>query len=147
MISSANRRASAEAPISRPCAALGALLDSSEALSFSEARGSILFRLQCVLADSLAVALSGLYANEHSEVLCVRHRRLGSGREMGYTYVGKVPPLNQSGLKYLNLSNNQLSGEIPATPVLEKFNVTSFSGNVALCGEGITIPCGGLSPS
>nr|GEV85525.1 inactive leucine-rich repeat receptor-like serine/threonine-protein kinase At1g60630 [Tanacetum cinerariifolium] len=62
-------------------------------------------------------------------------------------FSGKVPPLNQSGLKYLNLSNNQLSGEIPATPVLEKFNVTSFSSNVGLCGEGISIPCGGLSPS
>ncbi|GJV65599.1 plastid movement impaired 1-related 1 protein [Tanacetum coccineum] len=82
MILSANRKMSAEAPRSCPCAALGALFNSLEALSSSEARGSVLDRLRCVLADSLTVALIGLYANEHSEVLCVQHRRLGSGREM-----------------------------------------------------------------
>ncbi|GJR76253.1 hypothetical protein Tco_0088618 [Tanacetum coccineum] len=54
-------------------------------LSSLEIRGSILDRLRCVLADSLTVALSGLNANGHFEVLCVMHRRLGSGREMGYT--------------------------------------------------------------
>nr|GEZ11923.1 hypothetical protein [Tanacetum cinerariifolium] len=65
--------------------ALGALFDSLEALSSSEARGSVLDRLCCVLADLFTVALSGLYANEHFEVLCVQHRRLGFDREMGYT--------------------------------------------------------------
>ncbi|GJS43327.1 reverse transcriptase domain-containing protein [Tanacetum coccineum] len=82
MILSANRKMSAEAPRSCPCAALGALFNSLEALSSSEARGSVLDRLRCVLADSLTVALNGLYADEHFEVLCVQHRRLGSGREM-----------------------------------------------------------------
>ncbi|GKD34174.1 hypothetical protein Tco_1249683, partial [Tanacetum coccineum] len=85
MISPANKRTSAEALRSCPCATLGALLDSSEALSFSEARGAVLDRFRCVLADSLTVALIGLYVNVHSEVLCVQHRRLGSGCEMGYT--------------------------------------------------------------
>nr|GEU87825.1 hypothetical protein [Tanacetum cinerariifolium] len=64
---------------------LGALLDSSKALSSSEARGFVLDTLRCVLADSLTVALGGLYVNEHPEVLCVQYQRLGSGREMGYT--------------------------------------------------------------
>ncbi|KAF5802025.1 putative protein kinase RLK-Pelle-LRR-III family [Helianthus annuus] len=60
-------------------------------------------------------------------------------------FTGNIPPLNQSGLKLLNLSNNQLSGQIPATPVLLKFNSTSFSGNVGLCGDAFNIPCS-LSP-
>ncbi|GJZ62401.1 hypothetical protein Tco_0618538 [Tanacetum coccineum] len=41
------------------------MLDSSEALSSSEAQGSVLDTLRCVLADSLTVALGGLYAIEH----------------------------------------------------------------------------------
>lgn len=61
-------------------------------------------------------------------------------------FTGKIPPLNQTGLKYLNLSNNQLSGQIPATPVLVRFNSTSFSGNVDLCGDAFSIPCN-LAPS
>ncbi|GKE03760.1 hypothetical protein Tco_1395778, partial [Tanacetum coccineum] len=64
---------------------LGALFDFLEALSSSEDRGSVLDRLRCVLADFFTVTLNGLYANEHFEVLCVKHRRLGSDREMGYT--------------------------------------------------------------
>ncbi|KAM0002877.1 putative protein kinase RLK-Pelle-LRR-III family [Helianthus debilis subsp. tardiflorus] len=61
-------------------------------------------------------------------------------------FTGKVPPLNQTGLRYLNLSNNQLSGKIPATSVLVRFNSTSFSGNSDLCGNAFNIPCG-LAPS
>ncbi|XP_071693683.1 inactive leucine-rich repeat receptor-like serine/threonine-protein kinase At1g60630 [Rutidosis leptorrhynchoides] len=61
-------------------------------------------------------------------------------------FTGKIPPLNQTGLKFLNLSRNQLSGEIPATPVLVKFNITSFSNNVGLCGDAFNIPCS-ISPS
>ncbi|KAI3713940.1 hypothetical protein L1987_72528 [Smallanthus sonchifolius] len=56
-------------------------------------------------------------------------------------FTGRVPPLNQTGLRYLNLSNNQLSGRIPATSVLVRFNSTSFAGNVGLCGEAFNIPC------
>nr|GEV23926.1 hypothetical protein [Tanacetum cinerariifolium] len=48
MISSANRKMSAE---------LGALFDSLEALSSSDARGFVLDRLRCVLADSLTETL------------------------------------------------------------------------------------------
>ena len=35
------------------------------------------------------------------------------------------------------MSNNNLSGEIPLTPALVRFNTSSFSGNVNLCGEQI----------
>ncbi|KAI3812372.1 hypothetical protein L1987_17079 [Smallanthus sonchifolius] len=61
-------------------------------------------------------------------------------------FTGKVPPLNQTGLRYLNLSNNQLSGRIPATTLLVRFNSTSFADNVGLCGEAFNIPCS-LGPS
>ena len=56
---------------------------------------------------------------------------------------GPIPGFNQTGLRYLNVSNNQLSGEIPATPALVRFNLSSFSGNVELCGEQIGVPCNG----
>ncbi|KAI7724711.1 hypothetical protein M8C21_004588 [Ambrosia artemisiifolia] len=59
----------------------------------------------------------------------------------GNRFIGRVPPLNQTGLRYLNLSNNKFSGEIPATTVLLRFNTTSFSGNVELCGNAFNIPC------
>ena len=35
------------------------------------------------------------------------------------------------------MSNNNLSGEIPLTPALVRFNTLSFSGNVNLRGEHI----------
>ncbi|KAJ0546954.1 putative protein kinase RLK-Pelle-LRR-III family [Helianthus annuus] len=60
----------------------------------------------------------------------------------GNNFTGKIPPFDQSRLRYLNLSNNQLSGDIPATGTLSKFNSTSFSGNVNLCSNILKIPCG-----
>ncbi|KAK1416335.1 hypothetical protein QVD17_32124 [Tagetes erecta] len=62
-------------------------------------------------------------------------------------FTGKIPPFDQDSLKHLNLSNNQLSGEIPATGVLSRFNSTSFSGNIDLCSNAFGIPCGfGFAP-
>ncbi|GKE37890.1 hypothetical protein Tco_1461295, partial [Tanacetum coccineum] len=57
VISLGNRSASPEASRSCPRAMVGALSDSSGSLSSSEARGSVLDRLRCVLAGSLMVAL------------------------------------------------------------------------------------------
>lgn len=56
-------------------------------------------------------------------------------------FIGKIPPFNQTTLRYLNLSNNQLSGDIPTTQTLLRFNSTSFTGNIDLC-----ISCG-FAPS
>lgn len=47
---------------------------------------------------------------------------------------GSVPALNQSGLRFFNVSNNKLSGEIPKTVALASFNSSSFLGNPGLCG-------------
>lgn len=54
---------------------------------------------------------------------------------------GTIPPLNQTSLRFFNVSNNKLSGKIPATPALVRFNTSSFLGNIDLCGEQIQNPC------
>lgn len=63
---------------------------------------------------------------------------------------GEIPPLNQASLKFFNVSNNQLSGQIPVTSALGQFNVSSFTGNIDLCGEVIQKQCNfgpSVSPS
>ncbi|XP_022850935.1 inactive leucine-rich repeat receptor-like serine/threonine-protein kinase At1g60630 [Olea europaea var. sylvestris] len=54
---------------------------------------------------------------------------------------GDIPPFNQTSLRFFNVSNNLLSGEIPVTSSLFRFNQSSFSGNIDLCGERIKKPC------
>ncbi|KAK1325350.1 Inactive leucine-rich repeat receptor-like serine/threonine-protein kinase [Acorus calamus] len=54
---------------------------------------------------------------------------------------GGVPAFNQSGLEYFNVSGNSLSGEIPATRSLLRFNFSSFSDNQGLCGDAFGIRC------
>ncbi|KZV38599.1 inactive leucine-rich repeat receptor-like serine/threonine-protein kinase [Dorcoceras hygrometricum] len=54
---------------------------------------------------------------------------------------GDVPAFDQNSLRFFNVSNNALSGEIPKTPSLLKFNNSSFSGNINLCGQQIQKPC------
>ncbi|CAL5354394.1 unnamed protein product [Camellia sinensis] len=61
-------------------------------------------------------------------------------------FSGQIPPFNQSSLRFFNVSNNNLSGEIPITPALIRFNISSFSGNnINLCGEQIHISCNNSS--
>ncbi|KDP30011.1 hypothetical protein JCGZ_18583 [Jatropha curcas] len=57
------------------------------------------------------------------------------------SFIGTIPPLNQTSLRFFNVSNNKLSGPIPLAPALIRFNTSSFSGNVALCGEQIQNLC------
>ncbi|CAA7032752.1 unnamed protein product [Microthlaspi erraticum] len=56
-------------------------------------------------------------------------------------FSGSVPPLNQETLRFLNVSNNHLSGQIPTTRSLSQFNESSFTGNIALCGDQIQNSC------
>ncbi|KAF5737801.1 Leucine-rich repeat protein kinase family protein isoform 1 [Tripterygium wilfordii] len=56
-------------------------------------------------------------------------------------FTGTIPPLNQTSLRFFNVSNNQLSGQIPATPALIRYNASSFSGNLDLCGEQVHNQC------
>ncbi|XP_057777783.1 inactive leucine-rich repeat receptor-like serine/threonine-protein kinase At1g60630 [Salvia miltiorrhiza] len=54
---------------------------------------------------------------------------------------GAIPPFNQTSLRFFNVSNNLLSGRIPITAALAKFDGFSFLANVDLCGEQIQKPC------
>ncbi|CAL1381264.1 unnamed protein product [Linum trigynum] len=62
-------------------------------------------------------------------------------------FSGSVPRLNQTSLRFFNVSRNRLSGPIPVTPALVRFDEKSFSGNADLCGEQIGKRCSELSPS
>ncbi|KAL3338735.1 hypothetical protein AABB24_027717 [Solanum stoloniferum] len=62
-------------------------------------------------------------------------------------FTGEIPPLNQFSLRFFNVSNNQLSGEIPNTLALSRFNESSFAGNVNLCGVQLHNNCPSTSPS
>ncbi|KAJ0239091.1 inactive receptor kinase [Hirschfeldia incana] len=54
---------------------------------------------------------------------------------------GTLPSLNQSFLTSFNVSVNNLTGVIPATPTLSRFDATSFRSNPGLCGEIINRAC------
>ncbi|KAH0461413.1 hypothetical protein IEQ34_008988 [Dendrobium chrysotoxum] len=54
---------------------------------------------------------------------------------------GTIPALNQPTLRFLNLSGNYLSGEIPVTLAFSHFNESSFLNNPGLCGAQIGRPC------
>ncbi|PHT54061.1 Inactive leucine-rich repeat receptor-like serine/threonine-protein kinase [Capsicum baccatum] len=62
-------------------------------------------------------------------------------------FTGEIPPLNQPSLRFLNVSNNQFSGQITETPVISRFNESSFAGNVNLCGAQLHNNCPSTSPS
>ncbi|XP_042388142.1 inactive leucine-rich repeat receptor-like serine/threonine-protein kinase At1g60630 [Zingiber officinale] len=59
----------------------------------------------------------------------------------GNHLTGQIPAFDQPSLRYLNVSRNNLSGEIPATQALSQFNASSFLNNANLCGAQIGTPC------
>ncbi|XP_057968218.1 pollen receptor-like kinase 4 [Malania oleifera] len=63
----------------------------------------------------------------------------------GNHFDGSIPDFRHKGLKMVNVSNNQLEGEIPTS--LSKMDTNSFSGNKGLCGLPLE-PCSNVpSPS
>ncbi|XP_044475998.1 probable inactive receptor kinase At5g67200 [Mangifera indica] len=59
---------------------------------------------------------------------------------------GSIPPLNQSSLQTFNVSGNNLTGAIPVTPALSRFDISSFLFNPGLCGEIIHKECHPIPP-
>ncbi|CAN6565341.1 unnamed protein product [Malus baccata var. baccata] len=61
---------------------------------------------------------------------------------------GEIPAslAGLSHLVFLNVSYNNLSGAVPA-PLSQKFNSSSFVGNVQLCGYSASTPCPSKAPS
>lgn len=62
-------------------------------------------------------------------------------------FSGEIPKslVNLSSLTSLDVSNNNLSGVVP-TRLLDKFNSTSFVGNIQLCGYSPSTQCPTSSP-
>ncbi|XP_006848637.2 probable leucine-rich repeat receptor-like protein kinase At1g68400 [Amborella trichopoda] len=65
----------------------------------------------------------------------------------GNSLNGTIPPFNQRTLKIFNVSNNLLEGQIPGTPVLQSFPVSSFVGNPGLCGKPLYETCTPSAPT
>lgn len=61
-------------------------------------------------------------------------------------FSGTLPPLNQPFLVVFNVSGNNLTGQVPETPTLLKFDTSSFSMNPNLCGKLINKACSSRSP-
>ncbi|KAK9096728.1 hypothetical protein Sjap_022225 [Stephania japonica] len=57
--------------------------------------------------------------------------------------IGSIPGFSQKSLREFNVSNNNLSGKVPETAVLQSFSDLSYSGNSGLCGSPTLITCNG----
>ncbi|KAH7516668.1 hypothetical protein FEM48_Zijuj10G0159600 [Ziziphus jujuba var. spinosa] len=87
------------------------------------------------------IVLAGNRISGHIPVSLLKLRRLYVLYLQDNLLTGKIPPLNQTSLRFFNVSNNKLSGEIPVTSSLVRFNTSSFAGNGGLCGEQVHVPC------
>ncbi|XVE74520.1 hypothetical protein DITRI_Ditri12bG0023600 [Diplodiscus trichospermus] len=87
------------------------------------------------------IVLSGNHISGHIPPSLLKLKRLYTLYLQDNNFKGTIPPLNQTSLRFFNVSNNQLYGQIPVTPSLVRFNMSSFSGNIDLCGEQIENPC------
>ncbi|XP_068657492.1 probable inactive receptor kinase At5g67200 [Aristolochia californica] len=54
---------------------------------------------------------------------------------------GTIPAFNQSSLRVFNVSGNNLSGAVPVTAALLRFDLSAFSDNIGLCGEVLHKHC------
>ncbi|PKA48463.1 Inactive leucine-rich repeat receptor-like serine/threonine-protein kinase [Apostasia shenzhenica] len=68
--------------------------------------------------------------------------RLYSFQLQSNRLTGRIPALNQPSLRHFNVSNNNLSGEIPVT--LLHFNASSFLNMPRICGAQIGRPCSSI---
>lgn len=87
------------------------------------------------------VVLAGNRIRGHIPASLLKLRRLYVLDLEDNLLTGTIPPLNQNTLRFFNVSNNNLSGQIPVTPSLVRFNASSFAGNEELCGEQVRSPC------
>lgn len=62
---------------------------------------------------------------------------------MGNQFSGAIPVAmgDLNFLSYLNVSYNNLSGQIPSSTQLQSFDASAFIGNPALCGPPVTHKC------
>ncbi|KAL1209104.1 Inactive leucine-rich repeat receptor-like serine/threonine-protein kinase [Cardamine amara subsp. amara] len=87
------------------------------------------------------IVLSGNRFSGKIPISLLRLSRLYTLYVQDNLFSGSIPPLNQRTLRFLNVSKNQLSGQIPPTRALNQFNESSFTGNIALCGDQVQNLC------
>ncbi|KAL8199330.1 hypothetical protein R6Q57_012898 [Mikania cordata] len=61
-------------------------------------------------------------------------------------FTGSLPPLNLTGLMAFNVSYNNLTGSVPETPALLRFDDSSYLLNPGLCGKIVNKICNSKSP-
>ncbi|KAJ9562358.1 hypothetical protein OSB04_007518 [Centaurea solstitialis] len=80
--------------------------------------------------------LSGELPSELSSLGKLTYLRLEWNR-----FSGGLPPLNQTSLEVFNVTGNNLTGSIPATPALSRFGASSYLLNPGLCGKVLNKIC------
>ncbi|CAH9102770.1 unnamed protein product [Cuscuta epithymum] len=92
------------------------------------------------------IALSGNSLSGQIPPSIVRLSRLYALYLQDNQFTGKIPALNQTTLRFFNVSNNRLSGRIPTTRAISVFNESAFSGNPELCGLKLNKECPNPGP-
>ncbi|KAK9163843.1 hypothetical protein Syun_004745 [Stephania yunnanensis] len=82
-------------------------------------------------------AFSGPIPDALADLPDIRYVRLDSNR-----FTGSVPALNQTSLVVFNVSRNELSGAVPVTRALLRFDGSAFGFNPGLCGRIVGKECG-----
>ncbi|KAL4582244.1 hypothetical protein LXL04_006788 [Taraxacum kok-saghyz] len=59
---------------------------------------------------------------------------------------GSLPPLNITALEVFNVSGNNLTGSVPVTPALSRFDISSYLLNPGLCGKILNKICSSNAP-
>ncbi|KAL8251028.1 hypothetical protein R6Q59_034721 [Mikania micrantha] len=72
--------------------------------------------------------------------------RLSNLRLEWNRFTGALPPLNQTTLQVFNVSSNNLTGPIPETPALSRFDPSSYLLNPGLCGKILNKICNSKPP-
>ncbi|KAL5705623.1 hypothetical protein ACHQM5_023904 [Ranunculus cassubicifolius] len=93
-----------------------------------------LYRLR--ILDLSRNNLTGEIPKELTSLDRVYYLRLDSNR-----FNGTIPAFNQSVLQVFNVSDNDLTGAVPVTLALLRFDASSFSKNPGLCGQIVRKNC------
>lgn len=80
--------------------------------------------------------LSGSLPSELNSLDRLNYLRLEWNR-----FTGALPPLNQTALEVFNVTGNNLTGSIPVTPALSRFDASSYLLNPGLCGKILNKIC------
>ncbi|XP_010547523.1 PREDICTED: probable inactive receptor kinase At5g67200 [Tarenaya hassleriana] len=102
---------------------------------------SVLLLLRLTVLDLSYNNFTGLIPSEINAL-----DRLNSLNLEFNQFNGTLPPLNQSFLMTFNISHNDLTGAVPVTQTLSRFDASAFWFNPGLCGEIINRACVSRSP-